>query len=90
MPCRRFVVLNALTRTALIVLPLTIVAARLHGPIAQGPVGVTQDLNRCLLLVRTAATRRNGQSKVGTKTVPTTMPERPEQYRLPEVLSEAA
>ena len=81
---------NSITRTALIVVPLTVAAARLHGTVGQSPVGVTQDLNRCLLIVRTAASKRSGQSRLGTKTVPTARSGTPISYYSAAPLPDAA
>jgi hypothetical protein len=57
------VIFRTLTRATLIVLPLAMIGARLHARSVQGavlpsPVSTTQEVNRCLLLVRTAASRR--------------------------------
>jgi len=60
-PVRVF--LRFATRTALILIPLTTSAARLHAHTVQTPVSVTQELNRCLLLVRSATSRRGSQNK---------------------------
>jgi len=57
------VFLRFATRTALILIPLTTSAARLHAHAVQTPVGVTQEVNRCLLIVRSAASRRGSQNK---------------------------
>jgi hypothetical protein len=54
------------TRAILILVPLTTSAARLHAHAVQTPLGVTQELNRCLLIVRTAASRRVSQNKVAS------------------------
>jgi hypothetical protein len=51
------------TRTALILIPLTTSAARLHAHTVQTPVGVTQEVNRCLLIVRSATSRRGSQNR---------------------------
>jgi len=88
--CHSLDVLNAVTRAALIALPLTVAAARLHGTVGQSPIGVTQDLNRCLLIVRTAASKRSGQSRIGTKTVPTATPGTPMHYYSAAPLPDAA
>ncbi len=42
----------------MICVPLAIFAARLHSRGAGSPVGVTQDVNRCLAVVRAAASKR--------------------------------
>ncbi len=52
---------KAATRTTLILIPLFTSAARLHAHSAQTPLAVTQELNRCLMMVRTAASRRGTQ-----------------------------
>ena len=52
---------KAATRTTLILIPLFTSAARLHAHSAQTPLAVTQELNRCLMMVRTAASRRGSQ-----------------------------
>ncbi|MEO7272716.1 MAG: hypothetical protein ABIX28_05285 [Vicinamibacterales bacterium] len=52
---------KAATRTTLILIPLFTSAARLHAHSAQTRLAVTQDLNRCLMIVRTAASRRGTQ-----------------------------
>jgi hypothetical protein len=57
------VFLRFATRTALILIPLTTSAARLHAHAVQTPVGVTQEVNRCLLIVRSATSRRGSQNK---------------------------
>jgi hypothetical protein len=61
-PCRQqSVFFKAATRTTLILIPLFTSAARLHAHSAQTPLAVTQELNRCLMIVRTAASRRGTQ-----------------------------
>jgi hypothetical protein len=62
------VFLKLATRTALILIPLTTSAARLHAHAVQTPLGVTQEVNRCLLIVRTAASRRGAQNKFASAT----------------------
>jgi hypothetical protein len=57
------VFLKLATRTALILIPLTTSAARLHAHAVQTPLGVTQEVNRCLFIVRTATSRRGAQNK---------------------------
>lgn len=52
---------RAAARTTLILIPLISSAARLHAHSIQTPLAVTQELNRCLLMVRTGASRRGGQ-----------------------------
>lgn len=55
-------VLKVLTRATLIVIPIAMLATRLHARMTQPPITTTQEVNRCLLLVSTAASRR-GQGK---------------------------
>jgi hypothetical protein len=55
------VLFKAAARTTLILIPLFTSAARLHAHSIQTPVAATQELNRCLMLVRTAASRRGKQ-----------------------------
>jgi len=55
------VLYRAALRTTLILIPLITSAARLHAHSVQTPVAVTQELNRCLMMVRTAASRRGRQ-----------------------------
>ena len=55
------VLFKAATRTTLILIPLFTSAARLHAHSIQTPLAVTQELNRCLMMVRTAASRRGAQ-----------------------------
>ena len=57
------VFLRFATRTALILIPLTTSAARLHAHTVQTPVGVTQEVNRCLIIVRSATSRRGAQNR---------------------------
>ena len=60
------------TRTALILIPLTTSAARLHAHTVQTPVSVTQELNRCLFLVRSATSRRGSQNSANRAIAPVT------------------
>jgi hypothetical protein len=53
--------LRVLTRSALVLLPLLVLAGRLHAQRTASPQGMTQDVNRCLTIVRVAATRRRGE-----------------------------
>ena len=56
------VISRSVSRFILICVPLVICAARLHSRGAASPAGVTQDVNRCLTVVRLAASRRgNGE-----------------------------
>jgi hypothetical protein len=57
----RDVLFKAATRTTLILIPLFTSAARLHAHAIETPLAVTQELNRCLMMVRTAASRRGAQ-----------------------------
>jgi hypothetical protein len=45
-------------RSALILLPLITGAARVHLHTVNTPLGVTQEVNRCLVAVRVATSRR--------------------------------
>ena len=49
---------HPLLRVTLMLLPLMASTARLHAHTADTPIAVTQELNRCLTMVRIAATRR--------------------------------
>jgi hypothetical protein len=40
-------------------MPLTMCAVRLHSSVGEGPDAVTQEVTRCLRLVRLAASRRD-------------------------------
>jgi hypothetical protein len=48
----------SLPRTLLVVVPLAISAGRFHIHTVATPVAATQEVNRCLTLVRIAASRR--------------------------------
>ena len=50
--------LSPLTRSVLVVLPLLLCAGRLHATRTRTPAGLTQEVNRCLTLVRVASSRR--------------------------------
>lgn len=52
--------LSPLTRSVLVVLPLLLCAGRLHATRTRTPAGLTQEVNRCLTLVRVASARRRG------------------------------
>jgi hypothetical protein len=54
------VFLKVAARAILMLIPLTTSAARLHAHAVQTPLGVTQEVNRCLFMLRTAASRRGG------------------------------
>ena len=63
--CERRGVLRYLcSRSLLILLPLAVCAGRLHGHTVTTPIGVTQELNCCLTMVRIAATRRSAPPQV--------------------------
>jgi hypothetical protein len=49
---------HPLLRMMLVLMPLMASTARLHAHSADTPIAVTQELNRCLTMVRIAATRR--------------------------------
>jgi hypothetical protein len=55
------------TQTFLILASLTVCASRLHGQSSLTPAGVTQELNRCLSVVRIAASRRSNGSQGRTE-----------------------
>jgi hypothetical protein len=50
--------LSPLTRSALVLIPLLLCASRIHSQRAASMQGMTQEVNRCLTLVRVAASRR--------------------------------
>jgi hypothetical protein len=54
---------HPLLRVMLMLLPLMASTARLHAHNADTPIAVTQELNRCLTMVRIAATRRPPASR---------------------------
>ncbi len=49
---------HPLLRAALMLMPLLGSTVRLHAHNAETPIAITQELNRCLTMVRIAATRR--------------------------------
>ena len=59
------VISRSVSRFILICVPLAICAARLHSQGAGSPSVVTQDVNRCLTVVRLAASRRGTQGAAG-------------------------
>jgi hypothetical protein len=64
---------HPLVRAMLMLLPLVTSTARLHAHSADTPIAVTQELNRCLTMVRIAATRRPAQAlKKGSYALPGT------------------
>ena len=57
------VIPRSVSRFILICVPLVICAARLHSRAAASPAGVTQDVNRCLTVVRLASSRRGAGTR---------------------------
>ena len=57
---------HPLLRVMLMLLPLMASTARLHAHNADTPIALTQELNRCLTMVRIAATRRPAAQGVKT------------------------
>jgi len=57
---------------ALILVPLTMTATRLHAHTLDAPDLATQEMNRCLRLVKIAASRRTGR-----RTNDARLPEKP-------------
>lgn len=55
--------MRTVAKACLILLPLAIVAVRLHARATSNPVEVTREVNRCLSVVR-AATRRGREGPV--------------------------
>ena len=53
--------LSPLTRSALVLIPLLLCAGRLHSQRAATMQGTTQEVNRCLTIVRVAASRRRNR-----------------------------
>lgn len=56
---RRVISRHLPSRVLLIVLPLVVSAGRVHAHTAAGPGAITQEMNRCLMMVRIAVTRRS-------------------------------
>jgi hypothetical protein len=50
---------HPIPRSFLMLIPLVICAGRVHGHAVASPGALTQEVNRCLTLVRIAATRRS-------------------------------
>jgi hypothetical protein len=50
--------LSPFTRSALVLIPLLLCAGRIHSQRNGSVQGVTQEVNRCLTIVRVAASRR--------------------------------
>jgi len=51
-------VLRSIARVALMIVPVVTCAARIHTHTVDAPDAMTQEVNRCLRLVRVAASRR--------------------------------
>jgi hypothetical protein len=57
---------HPIPRAFLMIIPLVICVSRLHVHAVETPGAVTQEVNRCLTMVRIAATRRS-PTKVATR-----------------------
>lgn len=58
--------LRTLVRSAVVFIPLLLVCAgRLHAQRTAPPERMTQELNRCLTVMRVAAARRRGTTETG-------------------------
>ena len=55
--------LSPLTRAALVLIPLLLCASRLHSQRKASVQGMTQEVNRCLTIVRVAASRRRNRKE---------------------------
>lgn len=55
---------RSFVRAALMMVPLVSCAARIHAHVLDAPDMLTQDVNRCLSLVRVAASRRQPPANV--------------------------
>ena len=62
---RGVIVRHPLTRSLILLLPLTVCAARLHRSAASPPRAVTQEINCCLSLARVAASSRRNRAGRG-------------------------
>jgi hypothetical protein len=62
----RGVLRHPVSRAFLMIIPLVICVGRLHVHAVESPGAVTQEVNRCLTMVRIAATRRS-PTKVATR-----------------------
>jgi hypothetical protein len=58
---------HPLLRAALMLMPLVASTVRLHAHSAETPIAVTQELNRCLTMVRIAATRRPASQRCSAR-----------------------
>ena len=63
-----FVLRHPIPRAFLMIIPLLICASRVHGHAVATPGALTQEVNRCLTMVRIAATRRS-PTKVAARCV---------------------
>lgn len=63
---RPFVLRHPIPRAFLMIIPLVICASRVHGHAVVTPGALTQEVNRCLTMVRIAASRRS-PTKVATR-----------------------
>jgi hypothetical protein len=63
----RRVSFKVITRCALVLLPLIVCAGRLQAQRSRSPESMTQEVNRCLSMVRVAASRRRTERR-GTET----------------------
>jgi hypothetical protein len=61
---------KVITRCALVLLPLLLCAGRLQAQRSRGPHNMTQEVNRCLSIVRVAASRRKTERRGTVKDVP--------------------
>lgn len=59
--------LSPMTRCALVLIPLLVCAGRLHARRSAAPEGMTQEVNRCLSVVRAATSRRRHASELGDR-----------------------
>jgi hypothetical protein len=57
--------LSPLTRSALVLIPLLLCANRIHAQRTANMQGTTQEVNRCLTMVRVAASRRRNRKNSG-------------------------
>jgi hypothetical protein len=62
--------LKVITRCALVLLPLLLCAGRLQAQRSRAPQNVTQEVNRCLAMVRVAASRRRTERRGSVRDVP--------------------
>ncbi len=75
---------HILSRISLIVLTAFVSVGRLHAHTVAGPGAVTQEINRCLMMVRIAATRRTpSPQKAPTRPVAPRSRSRYDDYQVP-------